>query len=309
MNPQKIVLSLFLLFIILLSSCKNGEVNELREFDVDTPEVRIHVRMAGSTDKGCVLIAINGGPGLTSSYMWDLEQLAGDDCAVVTYDQRGLGKSTDPKHPDSQASYSLRKYAQDLEAIRQEIGVERVHLMGHSFGGLVIMQYLANYPEHIASLIFYGSGPPTWEGIKKSQQNFSDRLISMIQDGILSPPEEWEEDGVDPLLPVYFSDPAYTFPADARGKPPDFNQRISDLTYPNLVEMDFRKVLAESQQPVLLMFGKDDPFGLQMAESLRDALAAAEVEYVLIDQCGHFWHECADDFYPRVEQFLAENSQ
>ena len=136
MNQQKIVLPLYLLFIVLLSSCKYGEVNELREFDVDTPEVRIHVRMAGSTDKGCVLIAINGGPGLTSSYMWDLEQLAGDDCAVVTYDQRGLGKSTDPKHPDSQASYSLRKYAQDLEAIRQEIGdkagmIPTLHNMAH----------------------------------------------------------------------------------------------------------------------------------------------------------------------------------
>jgi pimeloyl-ACP methyl ester carboxylesterase len=73
--------------------------------------------------------------------------------------------------------------------------------------------------------------------------------------------------------------------------------------------MDFRKVLAGAQQPVLLMFGQDDPFGLQMGESIRDALALAEVEYVVIDRCGHFWHECADDFYPRVGQFLVENSQ
>ncbi|MBN1139828.1 MAG: hypothetical protein JXM73_24870, partial [Anaerolineae bacterium] len=68
----------------------------VREFQVQASDVRLQVRMAGKPGSGCVLIAINGGPGLTSNYMLDVERLAGPDCAVVTYDQRGLGKFTQP---------------------------------------------------------------------------------------------------------------------------------------------------------------------------------------------------------------------
>lgn len=61
------------------------------EFQLRAMDVSLHVRLAGDPDSGCVLLAINGGPGLTSNYTWDLERLAGPDCAVVTYDQRGVG--------------------------------------------------------------------------------------------------------------------------------------------------------------------------------------------------------------------------
>lgn len=292
--------------VIILIGCQTGDEIKRRELDVQAEDVILHARVAGDDDSGCVMIAINGGPGLTSSYMWDLEQLAGGGCAVVTYDQRGLGKSSQPDDPDSPEGYTLQKYAQDLEAVRQETGADRVHLFGHSFGGIIAMQYIESYPEHVASLTFYGSGPPTWEGIELSQQNFNDRLISMIQDGTLLPPEEWEEGSVDPLLPVYFADPAFTFPENAQGEAPQFDQKVSDLTYQNLVGMDYRQALGEVELPVLLMFGKQDPFGLQMAEAVRDALSNAPVEYVVIDYCGHFWHECEDEFYPRIDQFLEE---
>jgi pimeloyl-ACP methyl ester carboxylesterase len=79
---------------------------------------------------------------------------------------------------------------------------------------------------------------------------------------------------------------------------------VSDLIYPNLVGIDLRPELALFQKPVLLIFGRDDPFGLAMAEAVRDALVNAPVEFVVIDRCGHFWHECPDQFYPRVEAFL-----
>jgi len=43
-----------------------------REFQVQASDVSLHARVAGNPGSGCVLIAINGGPGLTSNYMWDL---------------------------------------------------------------------------------------------------------------------------------------------------------------------------------------------------------------------------------------------
>jgi len=288
---------------LLVAACQKGSA-AVREFQVQAEDVRLNVRMPGNPDSGCVLVAINGGPGLTSNYMLDMERLAGPDCAVVTYDQRGLGESTQPVDPDSTASYTLEKYAEDVEAIRQAVGAERLHVMGHSWGGIVAMQYAILYPERVASLVFFGGGPPTWSDIEISQQGFSERVEALMQAGVIPPPSEWGDSGIDPLLPAYFSDPTFTFPKDARGGPPEFSQAVSDLTSPNLVGMDLRAELAQVQRPVLLVFGRDDPFGLPMAEATRDALTGSWVDFVVIERCGHFWHECPDEFYPRVRQFL-----
>ena len=303
MGKNLVSVTMLLACSLLVAGCHKGSA-AMREFQVQAADVSLHVRMAGNPDSGCVVVAINGGPGLTSSYMLDMESLAGADCAVVTYDQRGVGKSTQPANPDSTASYTLEKYAEDVEAIRQAVGAERLQVMGHSFGGIVAMQYAILYPERVVSLIFFGSGPPTWSDIEISQQRFSGRVEALMQAGIIPHPSEWGDSEIDPLLPAYFSDPTFTFPEDARGGPPEFSQAVSDLTSPNLVGMDLRAELALVRKPVLLVFGRDDPFGLPMAEATRDALASAEVDFAVIDGCGHFWHECPDEFYPRVRQFL-----
>jgi len=304
MNIRKFLICIaFFTLAMFLAVCQ-GNSTAVREFDAQASDVRLHGRITGNLKSGCVLVAINGGPGLTSNYMLDLEQLAGCDCAVVTYDQRGMGKSSEPMIPDSADSYTLLKYAEDVEAIRQELKADRIHLFGHSFGGIVAMQYAVLYPEHVESMIFFGGGPPTWEDIATSQKNYSQRLQSLIQAGVIPSPEQWTGKGIDPVLPVYFSNQSFTFPADSLGGPPTYNQVVNDLTYRDLRNVDLRDELAKLQKRVLVMMGRDDPFGLQMAEATRDALTKASVEFVVVEHCGHFWHECPDTFYPRVREFL-----
>ncbi len=297
------VYSLICLPLILLTACQKNST-EIREFDVQASDVTLHGRIAGNLNSGCVLVAINGGPGLTSNYMLDLEQLSGPECAVVTYDQRGLGKSSQPAVPDSADSYTLAKYAEDVEAIRLKLKVERIHIFGHSFGGIVAMQYAVLYPEHVESMIFFGGGPPTWEGVQTANVNLSARVQSLIQSGVIPPLDQWTGRGIDPLLPAYFSDPKFTFPKDSLGSAPEFDQAVSDMTYSKMRELDLRAELAPLKQSVLLMMGRDDPFGFEMAEATREALPNSIVKFVVIDRCGHFWHECPDAFYPRVRDFL-----
>ena len=292
------------LMVVIAWIIYKGRDTKVQDFDAKTADVLLHGRMAGNPKSGCVLVAINGGPGLTSNYMLDLEKLAGRDCAVVTYDQRGMGKSSQPSIPNSHLSYTLEKYAQDVEAIRLKIGAERIHLFGHSFGGIVAMQYASLYPERVESLIFFGSGPLTWEGIETSQKHFSERIEALIQTGVIPPPDQWTESGIDPLLPAYFSDPNFTFSEDSLGGPPEFNQVVNELTYTNLRNLDLPAELASLQKRILLMIGQDDPFGLQMAEEIRDGLPNSTIEFVVIEKCGHFWHECPDEFYLRVRKFL-----
>ena len=300
--PYILGLLLFSLPLILIA-CQ-GSSETVREFNVSTPEISLHGTIAGNQKSACMLIGINGWPGLTSSYMLDLQRLAGHECAVVTYDQRGLGKSSQPLNPDSPESYSLTNYAIDVEAIRQALDVDRVHLFGHSFGGVVAMQYAVLFPEHVESMIFFGGGPPTWDQIQASQMNFLQRVQSLMEEGVIPPQDQWVGKGIEPLLPAYFSDPAFTFPTDSLGSAPEFNQKVNELTYQNLEKLDLRAELRPLQKRVLLMMGRDDPFGLQMAEAIREALPNSFVEFELIDNCGHFWHECPEAFYPMVKKFL-----
>jgi pimeloyl-ACP methyl ester carboxylesterase len=102
----------------------------------------------------------------------------------VTYDQRGIGRSSSPQADP--ANYTLVKYAEDLDAVRQVIGVESVHLLGHSWGGIVAQRYATLYPERVRSVILMGSGPPTREQTLQCQDALIQRMIALIQEGIIS---------------------------------------------------------------------------------------------------------------------------
>lgn len=176
-----------------------------------------HIRVAGNPEADEVLIATNGGPGVTSDYMLDLETLAGPELRVVTYDQRGNGRSTGPAVVP--ANYTLEAYASDIEAIRRELGVERVHLFGHSYGGLITMQYASDFPSRTASMIFFGSGPPRFDQMAQADSKGIERVKELIAQGVI------EADFADLLgtgefpQQAYFSDPAFQFPEDGPGGP------------------------------------------------------------------------------------------
>jgi pimeloyl-ACP methyl ester carboxylesterase len=104
------------------------------------------------------------------------------------------------------------------------------------------------------------------------------------------------------LLPAYYADPHFD--------PPDelsslyYNGTVEHQTWAELGHYDFSADVAALTQPVLLLWGECDPFGEQMAHATRDALVNAEVEFVLLAGCGHFWQECPDQFFAHVRAFL-----
>jgi len=256
-------------------------------------DVTLHVRVAGNPESGNVLIAISGGPGLSSNYMLDLEQFAGPQFAVVTYDQRGTGNSTKP--PLEASHFSLDKYAEDLETVREKVGVEQVHLLGHSWGGLVAMYYATIHPEHVRSLLLISSAPPTWQGVAASFPRIEARIQQLVEAGMTRQDAE---------LRAYFSDPNFWFPADAKGSAPEFSYEVNQLTWAAVQGYDLSAEVGRLDQRVLIWWGEDDPAGLSMAEETRDALTHARVEFVVVEKCGHFWHERPEAFYPRVRAFL-----
>jgi pimeloyl-ACP methyl ester carboxylesterase len=274
----------------------------VQELKVQSPDVTLYVRVAGNAPSGNVLIAINGGPGLSSHYMLSLENLAGPNFAVVTYDQRGVSRSSAP--PQDPANYTLAKYVADLEAVRQAVGVETVYLLGHSWGGLVAMRYATIYPQRVRAIVLVDSGAPTWKDMLAGMSRFSERVAVLQARGILPQDLTRQEGQDDPVLRAYFSDPHFWFSPDDKGGPPEFSQVANQLTWTAIQGLDLTAEVAKLTHPVLVLWGQDDPFGVPMAEATVAALSSAKVEYVLLDKCGHFWHECPEQFYPRVRAFL-----
>jgi proline iminopeptidase len=81
---------------------------------------------------------------------------------MVYLDQRGCGRSERPWD----GHYSLEVLVADLEALRQELGVERWVLLGHSFGGTLALEYAARYPGRVAGVVFVS-------GFSDAQSSFS----------------------------------------------------------------------------------------------------------------------------------------
>lgn len=271
------------------------------EMKVSNDDVTLYARIAGNPGSGKVLVAISGGPGLSSDYMLSLEQLASPDLAVVTYDPRGTGRSTTPA--DNTANYHLDKYVADLEAVRQAVRAERVHLLGHSWGGLVAMYYATVHPERVNSMVLVGSGPPSARTLTAGQFRLQDRIGELAaQDLIPRELPQNDAESAQAILPAYFHDPSFEPPAEIIGT--RFSPTAYQRTLSALGQYDLTADVAGLGHQILVLWGEGDPFDMEVGEATRDALSAARVEFVVLEECGHFWQECPDEFYPLVRDFL-----
>ncbi len=96
------------------------------------------------------LICLHGGPGATHDYFEPLEAVAGTGRRVVLYDQLGWGNSD---HPSNPSLWTVGLFVEELSAIRRALGLERVHILGHSWGGMLALEYGLTQPKGLASLI------------------------------------------------------------------------------------------------------------------------------------------------------------
>lgn len=97
------------------------------------------------------IMLANGGPGLPSLYLRaPHERLAGDRFRVVAWDQLGCGAS---ERPDDPALWTVERYVAEADQVREFVGAERIHFLGHSWGSWMGTEYCLTYPDRVASYI------------------------------------------------------------------------------------------------------------------------------------------------------------
>ncbi|HSG50180.1 MAG TPA: proline iminopeptidase-family hydrolase [Longimicrobiales bacterium] len=99
---------------------------------------------------GTPAILLHGGPGINSYYLNPMRAL-GADRPVVLYDQLGSGRSTSGTGP---SAWTVETFVAELEVLRSALELDRVHLIGHSWGTILAAEYWRAHPEHVASIVF-----------------------------------------------------------------------------------------------------------------------------------------------------------
>ena len=120
---------------------------------IDVPGGRALYRIVGRDAPGTPLLVVHGGPGLPHDYLEPLDALALGR-PVVFYDQLGCGGSD---RPDDLSLFALPRFVEELATVRRALGLERMFLLGQSWGALLATEYLLRCGQDgIAGLILSG---------------------------------------------------------------------------------------------------------------------------------------------------------
>jgi len=113
----------------------------------------IFFKSFGEPRKGTIL-CLHGGPGGTHDSGVPMAKMSEDGYRVILYDQLGCGKSDQP--PD-QSLYTVERYVEEVEGVRCGLGLGKINLYGHSWGGFLDVAYAIKYSDNLESL-FVSSG-------------------------------------------------------------------------------------------------------------------------------------------------------
>ena len=111
---------------------------KIEEGYIDVPGGKVWYRAVGDNADGTPLLCLHGGPGFTHYYLEPLEALA-DRRRVIFYDQLGCGRSD---RPGDLSLWNVDRFVAELAQVRSALNLDRLHLFGSSWGGMLAMQYV-----------------------------------------------------------------------------------------------------------------------------------------------------------------------
>jgi proline iminopeptidase len=255
---------------------------------------------------GTPLVVVNGGPGFSHDYelcsdAWDV---IGRSRPVVMWDQRGNGRSGPLARG---ASCTLLDQVDDLDAVRAALGRERIDLIGHSWGGYLVMAYTARHPEHVAHLLICDSAAPKWTDTEFMFKNFFPESVERqavydARDGL------GDSLAMGSSLREYFG---MLFVSIAkrdeflgRLSAYRYNRAVNETLNTDLGRRDLWAALPGFTCPTLVMTGRYD-VNVAPSTAWRIHRSIPGSRFVVFEQSGHLpFYEEPEAFARTVEDFL-----
>lgn len=147
LTNRYITLAVTILVAFLFVGCENRGLTEGEGY-VEVTGGKIWYKIVGS-GTATPLLLLHGGPGVPSSYLKPLERLA-DERPIIFYDQLGSGKSDRPSDP---TLWRTERFVEELAQLRNALGLKQVHILGHSWGTMLAVDYMLTKPSGVVSLI------------------------------------------------------------------------------------------------------------------------------------------------------------
>ncbi len=251
---------------------------------------RIFYEVIGSGDP---IIVVHGGPGLDHGYLQPGLDLLATRNTVVYYDQRGTGRSG-AELVDSIINFDA--FVDDIDALRQVLGYERVSVLGHSFGTLLAIEFARRYPDHVRSVILMnpvepGSRYREATAARQAELRTPEDAAEMAE---LRATEAFAARDAATLSRVYrvafrplfrVRTKAESLRMDLSGTTARNGQDVARLLGGSLGEVDWWDRLGEIAAPTLVLHGRYDAPPLDMSRELAEAFALGSFEVL---ETGHF---------------------
>ncbi len=287
----------------------------MKETFIEGPRGKLWSCVFGEGNPGVPLLVIHGGPGFLSL----TEEICGLSLRrpVYFYDQLGCGRSAPPDDP---GNYTVEYYVRELASVRDSLGLAEVHLLGHSWGAMLAVEYLLrDNPRGVRSLVLAGPllSAPRWAADQRKH-------LARMPEAVRRAVEKGEETKVfgpdyqEAMMAYYRKhvcrlDPWPEYLLEAFGK---MNLEIygrmwgeSEFTVTGtLKDADLTGRLGDVRVPVLLVCGEHDEAPPVTVREFRDRFPDASLAVIprsshtpMLEEPGLF-HAAVNSFLDDVEE-------
>ena len=286
--------------------------DETIEVEVDGYKVVTYSFGTGDETVFC----LNGGPGLPCDYLREAHScLADKGYRVVAFDQLGTGASD---RPDDRALWTIGRYVEETETVRRTLGLGKVHMLGHSWGGWLAIDYALKYRDNLRTLILedtVADMPHLILELERLRAALGSETVAMMQkheaQGTIDHPEYL---AAITILNYRHVCRLPDWPAPVRRSLDDWNmgpytemQGPNEFLYiGNLKDWNRIADLPSLDVPVLITVGEHDELTPACAMRMKNALPNAELK--VFRNSSHMpFYENPEAYYPALTDFLARN--
>ncbi len=282
----------------------------------DTPETHLFVEIMKKENNSLggrpVMLLVPGGPGGNHTVYNTVRNALFEFADLILFDPRGCGYS-DSAEPEF---CTLQHFIDDIEAIRRELKLNKMILVGGSYGAMASLGYAIKYGTHLEKLILI-AGSPSYRFIETAQKNLKERgsheQIKAAEDlwnGTFKDPEHFKE-YYNIMASLYLNKKS-----ESKSSPPTtqpnipYNISITNLGFGGFLrKFDFEPYLQQVPCETLILAGKNDwindpSYAILMAHKIpKNTL-------VIVDDCGHFiWEDQREKFFEAISGFLTTKQQ
>lgn len=264
-----------------------------------------------SIGSGTPLVIIHGGPGFGHQYLYSYFSRLSDQYKIIFYDQRASGKSNGDENP---SDVTMENFVEDLEGVRKAFQIEKLHILGQSYGGVIALSYAVKYPEQMGSLLLLESSTVDEESDRIFDNNLNTRLTEKESEKLAdllirlektSSKARIMKEYFEILFRVYFYNEELRSQLDLTYLTNEMVQKIF-ITGDNLkARPNLFEYINQIDCPTLIIHGDYDPIPVEGMKKIHTIINNSQL--TVLNDCGHFAHiEKTEKYFKRIRDFYRE---